>query len=583
MGKGKNDAPKQVKLTSQEADELKERIKKSELTADDMDILLGLISLCLWLQERLSRAKLTVKRLQKLFGFKTESRKKPKKKGNDKDKSTGATDSCKNPPTDQQGDSEPSTTPEENLAQSNIQVTVPQWNLKKNHGRFSVNDYTGCEVNHIPFENKTLKQGKCPDCAECNTDAKIYPEEPTMLVFLDSQPLVSGQKYHLEKSRCAVCKTYFTAPLPEDLECRQKYSFRCVTSIAITHYYAGLPFKRIETLQAAQGVPLADATQYDQMSKLYTSVVKPVVSVLRQCAANGASLFFDDTSGRVLEQIKHNKNAQKPKDKKAVHVTALLSEFNGNRIYLFNTNTMPAGQQLASLLKDRASKENFKTMSDASPSNFPKLEEGLAARWVITLCLSHARRRFVELLNGTDEDTQLILDLIGQVYHNERHCKDNQLDDERRLIYHQVHSAAAIDSMRTWFNNLIFYKKVEPNSRLGEAILYMLKRWEWLTQFLRVTGAAIDNNICEQAIKVVIRYRNNSLFYKTFYGASIGDAMMSLLHTTAYAGVNIFTYLNTLQVYARHVQDSPEDWLPWNYQQTLNAITEATPVTKAAA
>ena len=44
-------------------------------------------------------------------------------------------------------------------------------------------------------------------------------------------------------------------------------------------------------------------------------------------------------------------------------------------------------------------------------------------------------------------------------------------------------------------------KQVEPNSGLGEAINYMLKRWETLTRFLSVPGAPLDNNIAKRALK----------------------------------------------------------------------------------
>ena len=77
----------------------------------------------------------------------------------------------------------------------------------------------------------------------------------------------------------------------------------------------------------------------------------------------------------------------------------------------------------------------------------------------------------------------------------------------------------------------------------------MLKHWEALTNFLRVAGAPIDNSLCEQAIKVAIRHRRNSLFYKTFKGAKMGDCLMSVIHTAAKNNINIFDYLNTLQRY----------------------------------
>ncbi|MBE7503452.1 MAG: transposase [Verrucomicrobiales bacterium] len=61
-------------------------------------------------------------------------------------------------------------------------------------------------------------------------------------------------------------------------------------------------------------------------------------------------------------------------------------------------------------------------------------------------------------------------------------------------------------------------KVVEPNSGLGEAIHYMLKRWEPLTLFLREPGAPLSNNICERALKAAILHRKNSLGYKTQNG-----------------------------------------------------------------
>jgi hypothetical protein len=74
-------------------------------------------------------------------------------------------------------------------------------------------------------------------------------------------------------------------------------------------------------------------------------------------------------------------------------------------------------------------------------------------------------------------------------------------------------------------------KWVEPNSGLGQAINYMLSHWTALTLFLRKAGAPLDNNICEQALKMAILHRKNSLGYKTQNGARLGDLFMSLIHT----------------------------------------------------
>jgi len=135
----------------------------------------------------------------------------------------------------------------------------------------------------------------------------------------------------------------------------------------------------------------------------------------------------------------------------------------------------------------------------------------------------------------------------------------------------QEQSQPVMGQLRQWLTRQLDERQVEPNSSLGEAIKYMLRRWEPLTLFLRVPGAPLDNNICERALKMAIRHRKNSLFYKTMRGAEVGDLYMSLIHTCYFAGVDPFDYLTSLQRNPERVAAAPADWLPWNYRQQLEA------------
>ena len=47
---------------------------------------------------------------------------------------------------------------------------------------------------------------------------------------------------------------------------------------------------------------------------------------------------------------------------------------------------------------------------------------------------------------------------------------------------------------------------------------------------------------------------------------------MSLIHTCRFCGANPFEYLTALQVHAASVRDHPEDWMPWNFQATLEKL-----------
>ena len=72
-----------------------------------------------------------------------------------------------------------------------------------------------------------------------------------------------------------------------------------------------------------------------------------------------------------------------------------------------------------------------------------------------------------------------------------------------------------MDDLKTWLDDQLDQKKVEPSSGLEKAISYMLNHWQPLTLFLGVPKAPLDNNICERALKKAILHRKNSMFYKT--------------------------------------------------------------------
>jgi hypothetical protein len=119
-----------------------------------------------------------------------------------------------------------------------------------------------------------------------------------------------------------------------------------------------------------------------------------------------------------------------------------------------------------------------------------------------------------------------------------------------------------MEDLKRWCETGIREKTVEPNSGLGKAIQYMLKRWDKLTRFLEVPGCPLDNNLCEQVLKFAILHRKNALFYKTHRGAQVGDLFMSLIHTCQLAGVNPLDYLTWLLKNARELEPYPRRILP---------------------
>lgn len=392
--------------------------------------------------------------------------------------------------------------------------------------------------------------------------------DPGILIRLEGQPFITGTRYQIEKLRCSFCGDQFEAPIPESIASKPKYAPSCRTNIALGRYWLGLPFKRMELWQSLQQVPVPDATQWDQMKILYP-LARPIHELLLQLSAEGDLVYYDDTPNRIIDLSRSLENQAR----KGIYTTAVVSKVQAHSIYLFFTSQCYGAENMKALLDHRESTLPLMTMCDASPNNIPKdIEDTLLSRWIVCFCLVHGRRKFFEIMDFFEAECEFVLQQLGKVYAHERECKALKLNAEQRLRYHQAHSAPVMQALHTWLNNQLLFHPVEPNSGLGLAIQYLLRHWDALTRFLQVAGAPLDNSLCEQAIKIVIRHRKNSLFFKTAFGAEVGDCLMSVIHTAARHGVNVFHYLNSLQEHASQIAAQPELWLPWHYENTLQEL-----------
>lgn len=437
------------------------------------------------------------------------------------------------------------------------------------HGRHGANAYGG--AHKIPVAHATLKSGDgCPDCHR----GKVYRQrEPGVLIRLMGQPPLDATVYQLEKLRCNLCGEIFTAKAPTEAG-EDKYDPTAGSMIAVLRYGGGFPMTRLEKLERSLGIPLPASIQWEIVCALATRVRPAFEELIRQ-AAQGRVLYNDDTSMTVLSLRRQIQDEADEPGRTGIFTSGIVSTREGRQIALFFTGREHAGENLAAILTQRVAKlEPPIQMCDALARNLPKGPDSVGV--IVSHCLAHARRRFVEVTANFPNPCRHVLEALGKVYHHDALARTQRLSAEDRLRYHQQHSGPILDALRSWLKSQLEEKRVEPNSGLGGAIGYMLKYWDRLTLFLRQAGAPLDNNLCERGLKKAILHRKNSLFYKTEKGAQVGDLFMSLIHTAELCGANPFDYLTQLQRHADELDQHPQDWMPWNYRATMDRASPAT-------
>jgi transposase len=107
-------------------------------------------------------------------------------------------------------------------------------------------------------------------------------------------------------------------------------------------------------------------------------------------------------------------------------------------------------------------------------------------------------------------------------------------------------------------------KTLSRHSELAKAFTYALNQWPALTYYADDGWAEADNNIAENALRMVSLGRKNFLFFGSDHGGERGALLYSLIGTCKLNGVDSESYLH-------HVLDVIADWpinrvselLPW--------------------
>ena len=181
-------------------------------------------------------------------------------------------------------------------------------------------------------------------------------------------------------------------------------------------------------------------------------------------------------------------------------------------------------------------------------------------------CLAHCRRKFVDALSTDRIQAQFVLNLIGNIYHEDKRiaqCEDlNQQAHLRRRD---------LEPMFLFLKKiaLVLKERSRPQSPLGKACNYLLGQWSGLEVIMKSPQVQLDNNLVENAVRPTALGKKNWQFIGAPDTGKKSAIIYSILLSCRCFGIDPEAYLRDVlgKLPAMTNQDDfapliPQNWKP---------------------
>ena len=182
-------------------------------------------------------------------------------------------------------------------------------------------------------------------------------------------------------------------------------------------------------------------------------------------------------------------------------------------------------------------------------------------------CWTHLRRLFFEALGELSENRK-VLEWILELYRIEYQAAEmNVLGTMEHLALRQIYAVPIMDKIWEW---IIEKKKVmPPKGATGIAITYAENQWEALCVYLTDPKVRLDNNLSENALRIIALGRKNFLFVGHEQAGQNLAILQTITATCRLHNVNPYEYIKDMLIRIQtHPASKIDELLPQNWKPT---------------
>jgi transposase len=361
-------------------------------------------------------------------------------------------------------------------------------------------------------------------CSVCGAERVcIGHERSEVIEFIPASFRV--ELHEREKLACRVCEEgVTTAPLSEKVIEKGRPGPGLLAHVVTSKYADHIPLNRLSKIYAREGVHLAVSTLADWVAAVADSLA-PLAERTRELVLASHLVQADDTGLKVLDD-------KAPGGSKRGHLWCYVGDAKWTS-FVYTPDWRKEGPQ--SFLAERRG-----WLQADAYKGYDGLFSRPGATAVEVGCWSHGRRGFVELFQGGDVRSAVLLEKVQRLYAVEREANEAGDDHDARRLRRERCSRPVIEEIGRWC--AATYNQEPPKSALAKAIGYLINQWEALMRFLEDGRIPLDNTLCERILRIVAIGRKNYLFAGSDIGAERAATIYTMAGTCALNGVQPLAY-----------------------------------------
>lgn len=343
--------------------------------------------------------------------------------------------------------------------------------------------------------------------------------------------------------------TVVTASLPGRIMEKCMAGEGLLAQIIIDKYADHLPLHRQLQRFGRAGVNIAQTTICGWVKAVLMHLIS-LYDLHKQYVLASRYLHVDETTIQVLDEDKKGKTHQG---------YYWLYHNSEQKLVLFDYQPGRGEDGPDDILKDFQG--HLQTDGYAAYDHFDK-RPGI----ILMGCMAHARRKFYDARQNDKDRSEYALVMFGQLYALERRIAEEGLSKEETLKLRQQEAMPILKALKEWM--LLQCAKVLPQSPIGKAMSYFLKRFDKLIVYTTDASLKIDNNPVENAVRPVAIGRKNYLFAGSHQAAQRAAMIYSLFATCRYHQINPYDWLkDVLEHMHLYTTNNMAELLPQNWKK----------------